>query len=290
MSYFAINKKTHVLGKHKLEVLGEIRAEDYMMIERSFSFISSCKSVEHIKDIVCHNKTVLKSYVSDEWIAKLSVDGVDVTSILTAANAYALNYATSIRTFLDIMHANLSTRKDDLKYMRNLESACFDKYFDYRLWYRLRNFIVHRSLPYTRIVQSLIDSSGVRCDRDFLLGWDGWGSIRREIASLPERINLADYLDGTSISVEFLFAEYIACFGQEITDCSRLVSTMRKKYGITGGFMYAKAKSREHMHSDGILSHADIGMFPEREFLHYFNILKSNPRVTIVEVDETTTL
>ena len=60
----------------------------------------------------------------------------------------------------------------------------------------LRNFILHRGLPYTGLILKPDLETTVYLDRDLMLDWDKWTALSRNyLSSQPERIRIYDFVD-----------------------------------------------------------------------------------------------
>ena len=67
----------------------------------------------------------------------------------------------------------------------------------------LRNFILHRKLPYTGLTLKADLETTVDLDRDLMLDWHGWTKLSRSyLSSQPEKIRIYDFVDAYAQKVD----------------------------------------------------------------------------------------
>ena len=60
----------------------------------------------------------------------------------------------------------------------------------------LRNYILHRGLPFTGLILKPDLETTVYLDRDLMLDWDKWTALSRKyLESQPERMRVYDFVD-----------------------------------------------------------------------------------------------
>lgn len=121
-------------------------------------------------------------------------------AVMTAA----INWLTAVRLFLDHTETDLKRRfgsdSPQAQRFKTSASKAYDAWFGYRFTYRFRNYVQHCGLPLSLI--SITEPHGqvhqhakqaveLLLDRDALLdAFDGWSSIRTELAAMPEQFPL----------------------------------------------------------------------------------------------------
>lgn len=137
------------------------------------------------------------------------------------ANLHALNVLSSVRTFLDHTETAFKRRygktSPELDRFKKACSNAYDSSFSYRFTYRLRNYAQHCGLPIQevrfdsqltdRAAMSVAHRVALLSDRDRLLaGFDGWGPVGKELQAMPEKIDIAEHLDGLMSALRNVYA------------------------------------------------------------------------------------
>lgn len=116
-------------------------------------------------------------------------------------NRCLMNLLASARSYLDHTETDLKRRfgESDERYQRfrHLTNRLYDSYFAYRFLYRFRNFVQHCGLPLDSFsYESCSTKRSLICtvSRERLLAGFDWGALRPEIESLPEKVELTEWL------------------------------------------------------------------------------------------------
>lgn len=139
-----------------------------------------------------------------------------MNEILLNINRCFLNYLFSVRAFLDHTETKISRLygKQSKSYLL-FKDACseeYDKNFSYRFLYKLRNYSQHCGIPIEGIYlvseEKPVDSGivenrlMVRFRKNTLLNYDSWGSLKQEIDSLEDEIEVVSIVANFSRSLD----------------------------------------------------------------------------------------
>lgn len=156
--------------------------------------------------IIWRNITSLFSY--KKWsTTQIAVQGMDFlfdSSVhMGELIRHIMNILTSFRSFTD----TTAHRVDELfgstygaqTIFKRLKSEQYDAVFAYRFLDRLRNFTQHFGMPLDDMkisIEKLNDGNikyFLSIERNRLLKYDGWSSVKHEIEALPNHFNIDDY-------------------------------------------------------------------------------------------------
>ena len=95
-------------------------------------------------DIVIENGESFKRYMSFKNLMELSKNKIKPDQAIMLANKTVLNYASSIKTYIDMETRLLKKRapKEAYGIFNNLCRMFYDKHIEYRFWVNFRNYIV----------------------------------------------------------------------------------------------------------------------------------------------------
>lgn len=153
------------------------------------------------------------------------------------ASRHVSNCLSTFRSFLDHCDAYLCAKfgktSAERAHFKTETSRLYDGGVGYRFLYKLRNFTQHFALPISSMNLShalvhaeahyLVTASLV-LDRDELLSWDGWGPINKEIAALPEKIEILPLLLDLSRSIHELCKSVFRSQAHELLNCNAYIS------------------------------------------------------------------
>jgi len=123
----------------------------------------------------------------------------DFIPYLNNLNRLLVNALVSVHTYLDYYEKTINTNAD----VKKLTAMYFDESALYRFIYKLRNFVVHKSLPITRL-QSDIEttpSTQFYISTEYLLSSESfkWGKAKEYIINAGKLISVLDLVKDTII-------------------------------------------------------------------------------------------
>ncbi|MDD3138477.1 MAG: hypothetical protein PHX08_05850 [Lachnospiraceae bacterium] len=259
-----------------LKIKNEITEAELEILNSAFRVCSLYHSITQIKDIVVENGESFKRFMSIDNLKELSANKVPPERSITLANKVVLNYASSIKTYIDMetrLLINHSTKKE-LKMFEDICHQFYDEHLEYRFWVNFRNYIVHCEFPYSIYQESVENGCRLICTKDHLLKFDNWKHSKADIQKMDVEINLPTMVDHMSSLIYALYIDFFSHFGKEIIDGIDTYSEFCRKYSVKQPVIY-KTHNRE------LTAGSHIQPLPVKELRAAFDILKSNPRVTI---------
>ena len=108
--YVAETCKDEKMGV-KIEVKKEITTEELEYLNSAFFVCGVYHSIEQIEHIVVENGEDFKHYMSEENLRLIRSKGVSPEQTIMLANKYVLNYASAIKTYIDMEKRLLKKHK-----------------------------------------------------------------------------------------------------------------------------------------------------------------------------------
>lgn len=267
-------------GTLRTEPVKEIPKHDVDYLYSLFHFVGAYNVSKAAKDIAVRNGQSFKNFMRPDNLINYQND---FDNAILDANRRCINYAVSLKSFIDITERYLindfeSNAKQ--RYHDEIQVPLFDSSFGYALFSKLRNYVVHRSFPYS---SGTVHTGGVeiRCSTERLLEWDNWTTIRNQIAQKAPFIPLEEYVDEASSILIAIWMQFISIFyGKEIENVIKQYSIYKKDNNVTGHIAFAEVDNRED-----IAKGFNMKPLPVNELHECIKILQDNPRVTLNILD-----
>ena len=179
-----------------IEIKDEITQTELDKLNSAFSVCSLYHSITQIKDIVVENGENYKEFMDAENLKKLAADNVPPERLLTLANKFVLNYASSIKTYIDMETRLLKNQStdEDLKMFEDICHHFYDEQIEYRFWVNFRNYIVHCEFPYAIYHESIENGCKLICTKDHLLKFDNWKHSKADIQKWIRKLTCRQWL------------------------------------------------------------------------------------------------
>ena len=254
----------------------EITQGELTQLNSAFRVCSIYHSITQIKDIVVENGESFKRFMGAQNLKMLRRNNVSPERAITLANKAVLNYASSIKTYID-METRLLKKKSTKEALSSFEAIChtfYDKNIEYRFWANFRNYIVHCEFPYSVYQESVDTGCRIICTKEHLLQFDNWKHSKDDIQKMDDIIDLPGLVDNMSGMIYALYIDFFSYFANNILDGINTYGTFCRKYDVKVPVIF-KTKDKENIEG----SH--VQPLPIKELKASFDILKSNPKIKI---------
>ena len=263
-------------SKTDIVLKDEITQEELSQLNSAFRVCSLYHSITQIKDIVIENGESFKRFMTPQNLKALREHNISPEKSIMLANKSALNYASSIKTFID-MEKRLLTKhstSDAVKIFEDMQHLFYDKYVEYRFWANFRNYIVHCEFPYSIYQESIETGCKIICTKEHLLRFDNWKHSKKDIQEMESQIDLPSLVDNMSGMIYAFYIDFFRHFANDITDGIKTYGEFCRKYDVRVPVIF-KLKSKE------IVEGSHFQPLPVKELKASFDILTSNPNVTM---------
>jgi hypothetical protein len=240
-----ISENSIPYNKHSYKFLVDLSDEEFHKYTESRDILQGFLSDAQLFTIVVWNyreyqnylEKCLDSYIQDNhnYFKERPID--------LNINRIALNYLSSVRTYLDHTETNLDRRYGKTSdIFANYTSSCsqaYDSCFAYRFLYKLRDYSQHCGFPITNItlnvdpnddeIEKPIYSLEVSADRDILLSRFDWKKLRPEIKAQPSKININAHIDNLMDCLNDINTKVTKDIFSTLLDAATYIQTLLNK-------------------------------------------------------------
>ena len=259
-----------------ITIKDEITQHELEQLNSAFAICGIYNSITQIKDIVVDNGESFKRFMMSQNLQELRKQNISPERLITLANKSVLNYASSIKTYIDMETRILKKQanKDALEQFKDLQHSFYDSIMEYRFWVNFRNYIVHCEFPYSIFHASIEDGYRIICSKERLLQFDNWKHSRDDIERLNDQIDLTAFVDEMSSLIFAFYIDFFSHFAQDIVSGINIYGKFCKKYNVRVPVIF-KTKTRNQFVG------SSFQPLPIKELQEALDVLKSNPHVEI---------
>ncbi|RGW36901.1 hypothetical protein DWV78_14625 [Agathobacter rectalis] len=260
----------------EITIKDEITQEELAKLNEAFKVCNLYHSITQIKDIVIENGESYKRYMSKQNLQEISRHHIPPERAVTLANKAVLNYASSIKTYID-METRILRKKASQTALDSFNNIChtfYDKHIEYRFWSNFRNYIVHCEFPYTIFQGSIETGCKIICTKEHLLQFDNWKHSKEDIIKMDEPVDLPALVDNMSSLIYALYIDFFSYFATDIIKGIETYGDFCRRYDVKNPVIF-KTENKDKL----IGNH--MQPLPIKELKASFDILKSNPNISI---------
>ena len=209
-------------------------------------------------------------------IKMLREQKIDIDNIIINANKLVFNYASSIKTYIDMETRILTQFKTDaeLSTFKDLQSQLYDNNLEYRFWLNFRNYIIHCDFPYHKFTETIYTDPKVICTKNHLLEFNNWKHSKADIIKMSDETDLPSMVNTMSSLILVLYINFFSFFGNEIIHAISVLGEFCRSYKVKNPIIMKTQV--EHSYEN-----AQLQPLPIKELKHAFKTLSDNPHVTI---------
>lgn len=175
----------------------EISSDELESLNSAFFVTGIYHSITQIHNIVLENGEDFKRYMHQDNLNALQSSNISYEIMIMQANKHVLNYASSIKTYIDMETRLLNKYKSTVeeKLFHDICSKFYDEHIEYRFWSNFRNYVVHCEFPYTTFHAELDGNCNIICTKDHLLNFKNWKHSKADIQAMGDIIDLPALVD-----------------------------------------------------------------------------------------------
>lgn len=173
-----------------LTVISDITEEYYNLLAEKEQALTHFLFSNNYYKMLFMNIDELLNYIK-EIENKESKTAFEMEECFLNVNRLTINFLGLFFSYINHYEKDLKdfTGKDSeqVKKFKNITSKYFDKHFEYRFFYKLRNYSIHCTIPITSINSSIVNPTKRYCiDIDSLLdNYNDWGPIvKKDLESI----------------------------------------------------------------------------------------------------------
>lgn len=279
--YYYVGEVQNQADEHNatINIGDEITPEEVETLNKAFSITGDYHAIKQIYDIVVENGLEFKSWMKSERLQSKRDAGLSSKRLILLSNKLALNYASSIKTFLDMTQRLLKHRKpESVKDFLALTNKFYDDHLEYRFWANFRNYVVHCSFPYSIFHEAVGSNCEVRCSKKHLLKFDNWKHSKADIEQMPEYVDLPGMVDRMSSLIYALYLQFFYYVASDAFSGYNTYQEFLKKHSVRCPVIFKTEKpiSRE----EGFVV-PSMQPLPIKEMMDVFNTMNQHPSINI---------
>ncbi len=167
----------------------------------------------------------------------ISTSSISSQGVLREANRLALNFASSLKTAIEISESFFKIRSQKEAYKLR-QSELFDRVPGYRFWIRLRNYLIHHRQLYSGFC--IADNRAVlTCSANILLEWHGWNVVLKQEIKKMDNTNCYLTIYPAILSFHFLASEWVFLNKNRLERLSRRLTELSQQFEITGEMYFS---------------------------------------------------
>lgn len=261
--------------EQKVVIKEEVSQQEMQRFFQVFEFLGDISPAEIAYEIAIRNGHEFSSYMKRDNLAHLSlVDKVPDRALVAEANRLVFNLCVSVKTFIDYSKKALNKRKDAKKTFEEYISQVFDSKDDlsYRFFDKLRNFCVHYSFPFSKVVAKMPGTIELLCEKSHLQQYDGWGAIvSKDLFKMPECICIPDYVETLLVAITSIDLMLYYSFVKDYYKANYEVAKLMTKHNLKSPIFVSKD---EHQN-------VSLHPIPISPIVRGIGKLKKHPNVTV---------
>lgn len=267
------------VAEHEKETLvlkDKITQEELDYLNSAFFICGIYHSITQIKNVVIENGQDFQHYMNPTNLQTLRNNNTTPERLILLANKQVLNYASSIKTYID-MELRLLTKyktKTEITLFNDLCHKFYDNHMEYRFWMNFRNYIVHCDFPYAVFHEEINMPCKVICTKDHLLQFNNWKHSKNDILKMGNEIDLPKMVNNMSSLILALYIDFFSYFGTQIMDGIKIYGEFCRKHNVNSPYIIKLDNPKD-------LSGANMQPLPVPDLDAAFKVLQSNPHVTI---------
>ncbi|WP_042353062.1 hypothetical protein [Bacillus massiliigorillae] len=217
-------------GEHKVNLIREFTQQEYDTHLEKARYLGVHLKNKHLYQLIVKNGEELEKYleiIRDKEMSELE----SPDSLIFESNRLFMNYLSILRTYDDHISSALSkTFNSQVKEeFKSFLSKMYDQFYTYRFIVRLRNFAQHFDLPISSFTNSQNGKFFVM-NREQLLRYDGWSTVKQEIQRMEENIAIQGLTDRMNRIMHNVYLYVMQLYAGEIIDACKWISSLQKEF------------------------------------------------------------
>lgn len=247
MDYFVLNDEIHEKDgrrTHELTQKGLLSCSEYKMLRKDLVLAEQFGKMRDLIYMQDRNGDNLRSYIEPFSLYEKSIElSISYSDILRESNRLAFNFASSLKTAVEISESFFFQKDERLEVYKRCQSYLFDNVPGYRFWIRLRNYLVHHRQLYTGFVIGDLRAI-VTCSASTLCEWHGWNKMLRHDISSMDGTNCFLTIYPAMLSFYYLASEWVFLHQDELAALDERMLQLLDRFDISGE-MYLSANKTD---------------------------------------------
>ncbi len=282
MSYYYVcetTPKSKTDNEMTLAVGDEISQEELDSLNSAFSLTGAFYSITSIKDIVIENGVQFKKWMNPINLQTCYDNGMPNHRLVMLSNKHVLNYASSIKTFIDMAFRLLKKKKPSMiQDFENLTHRFYDEKMVYRFWMNFRNYVVHCAFPYTTFRDAIGSNCQVVCEKKHLLEFDNWKHSKSDIEQMKEEIDLTLLVDDMSSLIYSLYLQFLYYLAEDAFAGYEYYTSFSKRHNVKSPTILVV---EEKISKEKGFVNPSMQPLPVAQMIEMFKAMQNHPSINI---------
>ena len=230
-------------GGNKINIVREFHQYEYNIYTETSKYLGLHLKNKHLYQLIIRNGEELERYLRD---IKGEKDSEKPDHIIFEANRLLMNYLSMLKTYDDHISSALTKTysvevKNDFK---SFLSKMYDEFFMYRFIIRLRNFAQHFDIPISSFTSDYNDNY-VMMNRDQLLNFEGWSTVKKEIQSMEKNMPVEGLADSMNSIMRNVYLLVMQMYAREIIKACEWISLLQAEFSGKATIIAAATSHQE---------------------------------------------
>ena len=210
----------------------KLSEDEYRALMKMLEVLSVFRDCYSVKEMLLESENDIICYFSTISTRFIPPDDLVVAPYLITANKLLMHYLSFLKTFFDVVSNKISkSYKKELSAFQEYNNKLYDDLFGYRFLTRLRNYAIHWEMPLKHIGVSSSNGIQITCQKSALLGFSGWSTVRSEICSLTDSIDVVPYIEDSKKAILRLYTKALEILKCDV--CSLKIHFEKMNFGST---------------------------------------------------------
>lgn len=267
-------------NKHTLEITEKIISqEEFNSFYENFMFYSQYYQFKEIHDICLEQNIDLMKFLSPSNLNKLlRAQEVETEKVLQTGNKLLLNYCTVIKIMVEKIELYLKHNLPEKSHeFQQYSSNFYDQEFSYRFFMRLRNYIIHNGMPFTKVKRSLYEDCDLYIDRCQLLKWNKWSTVKKDLEEMDNNnIRIQPFLQDIGSTIYALYMRSLYYLAPNIINSIKNIENFCQKHKVKR-FDFIEYDSAKEL-KDGKYQ---LHLVPWSDLVKCINEINKHPNINI---------
>lgn len=223
-------------NEHIIEITDKVVSRDeYDSFFSNFTICGQIHQFKEIYEICLESNNDLERFMAQKNLNELlRAKEMEAEKVLQTGNKLLLNYCTVIKIMVEKIESYLTHNKPDkLDEFKKLCSGFYDSNFAYRFFMRLRDYIIHNGMPFTKIDMAVYKNCGIYIDRNHLLKWSGWSTVKKDLENLPQNdISIQPFLKEIAECIYAIYLQGLYYLASDVFKSLKNIEEFHQRYNV----------------------------------------------------------
>lgn len=234
--YYAANIKNDEGKELCIEAVKEVPEKEVIALFQKFNYTAETQPMNKAYKIMVRNANEYLVMTSEKvLIDRYFNKNETLQNISDDANRLIFNFCASMQSYIDYAEKAVAHKgNDSSKGFKAFLSSLFDNELSYRFFYKLRNYTIHYSFPYTNITVTNPKSIELICSKEHLMQYTGWGAIvSKDLNNMSDVIDLRSFINPLLEILTAIQLHVYYFYVEDIFNANKAIGLFNAQYGLS---------------------------------------------------------